>query len=86
MPSDAASPLSTGKGPGISMSKADHRSTASIGNSKEAQIYRERQRALIEKGKFREAQKMDIDDIRDKFGDKYDEAIDKMTDYTDIIG
>ena len=28
---------------------------------------------------------MDIDDIREKFGDKYDEAIDQMLDYVDQL-
>ena len=38
---------------------------------------------LIDQGKFKEALQMDIDDIHDKFGDKYDEAISQMLEYVD---
>lgn len=85
MPSDFASDLPRDDGPCIKMNKEDHRLTASYGNSKEAREYRDIQKRLIEEGKFREALQMDIDDIRDKFGDKYDEAIDQMLDYVDSL-
>lgn len=85
MPADSATDLDRDDGPAIKMEKDDHRQTASCGNSKEAREYRERQRELIEQGKFREALQMDIDDIREKFGDKYDEAIDEMLDYVDEL-
>ena len=75
MPADSASELPRGEGPAIKMEKEDHRETASYGNSKEAQEYRQKQKELIEQGKFREAFEMDVKDIRDKFGDKYDDAI-----------
>ena len=71
MPADAASPLSKGKGPAISMKIADHKKTASWGSSAEAKAYREKQAQLIKDGKFDEAQKMDIQDVRSKFGKKY---------------
>lgn len=34
---------------------------------------------------FREALQMDIDDIHDKFGDKYDDAINEMLEYVDQL-
>lgn len=85
MPADSSSHLETNDGPAIKMDKGDHRQTASCGNSKEARAYREEQRSLIEQGKFREALQMDIDDIRDKFGNKYDGAINEMTEYVDKL-
>jgi len=59
--------------------------TASWGSSREARQYREAQRELIEGGDFRAAQQMDIDDLQEKFGDKYDDAIQGMKDYTDEL-
>lgn len=85
MPADSVSDLERDDGPAIKMEKEDHRQTASWGRSREAQEYRERQKALIEQGKFREALQMDIDDIHEKFGDKYDDAIDEMLEYVDKL-
>ena len=85
MPADSASNLERNDGPAIKMEKADHRQTASCGNSKEAREYRETQKKLIEEGKFREALQMDIDDIHEKFGDKYDDAISEMLEYVDKL-
>ena len=85
MPADSASNLDRGDGPAIKMEKEDHRQTASCGMSREAREYREKQRELIEQGKFREALQMDIDDIREKFGDKYDDAIAEMLEYVDQL-
>jgi hypothetical protein len=85
MPSKDASHLSTEKGPAISMGPEDHRRTASYGNSNEARAYREEQRKLIVEGKFKEAQQMDIDDIRSKFGSKYDQQIKEMLEYTKTL-
>jgi len=53
------------------MKIADHKKTASWGSSAEAKAYREKQAQLIKDGKFDEAQKMDIQDVRSKFGKKY---------------
>lgn len=85
MPADSASNLERNDGPAIRMEKEDHRQTASCGNSREAREYRAQQRELIEQGKFREALQMDIDDIHDKFGNKYDDAIKEMLEYVDKI-
>ena len=65
------------------METPDHRQTGSWGSSGEAKAYRHRQKELVEQGKFKEAQQMDIDDVRSKFGDKYDQGIGEMLDYTD---
>lgn len=85
MPANSASELPTDDGPCIVMDYEDHRETASCGNSREAQEYRAKQKELIEQGKFREAFQMDVDDIRDKFGDKYNEAISKAEEYLDQL-
>ena len=85
IPADSASRIERGDGPAILMEKDDHRKTASCGNSKEAREYREKQKDLIDSGRFREAVQMDIDDIKSKFGNKYDDAISQMMDYIDKI-
>jgi RHS repeat-associated protein len=66
-------------GPAIRMERRDHRlvsSTDSRGYS--ATPWRNTQRDLIDQGKFDEAMKMDIDDIRARFGEKYDQHIADM--------
>ena len=85
MPADSISGLERNDGPAIKMEKSDHRQTASWGSSKDAQEYRSAQKELIEQGKFKEALQMDIDDIREKFGDKYDDAILEMLDYVEKL-
>jgi len=85
MPADSASELSRDDGPAIKMEKEDHKQTGSYGNSKEAQEYREKQKELIEQGKFREAFEMDVEDIREKFGDKYDDAIAEAREYVNTL-
>jgi hypothetical protein len=85
MPADSATDLDRDDGPAIKMDKEDHRQTASCGNSKEAQEYRAKQKELIEQGKFREALQMDIDDIHEKFGDKYNDAIEEMKEYVEKL-
>lgn len=78
--------LSFRDGPTISMDKADHRIMSSTGNSKEARKHRAKQRELVEVGDFEGAVKMDIDDIHDKCGDKYDDALREMLDYMEERG
>jgi hypothetical protein len=85
MPAKWASELSIGDGPAIVMDKADHRQTASCGLTNEAQEYREKQKEFIENGDFRGALQMDIDDIHDKFGDKYDKSIEDMLKYVNKL-
>ena len=85
-PADSASPLSKNKGPAMSMETPDHRQTASWGNSREARAYRAEQARLIRNGDFAGAQRMDIQDVRSKFGAKYDEAMRQMIEYTKGLG
>ena len=59
--------------------------TASYGSSREAKTYQAVQKGLIDSGKFKEAQQMDIDDIRSKFGGKYDDEIRQMEEYTNQL-
>lgn len=85
MPSKEAltgSPLSAGQGPSILMDWQDHRRTKSHGRKREANAYRAKQKRLIEQGRFNDAQQMDIDDVRKKFGSKYDNEIEQMLEYT----
>jgi hypothetical protein len=44
-----------------------------------------KQEKLINDGMFDAAKKMDIDDVQSLFGDKYNDAIDQMKNYTDSI-
>jgi filamentous hemagglutinin len=60
------------------MDVEDHRQTASWGRSANAIIYRAIQKRLIKQGRFMDAVQMDIEDIRSKFGGKYDDAIEEM--------
>jgi len=85
IPADSTTDLPYKDGPAISMRIDDHEKTASYGNSREAKEYRQKQRELIEQGKFDEAVQMDIDDIHEKFGNKYDNAIAEMKEYVKIL-
>jgi hypothetical protein len=60
------------------MDYADHRAVYSTGSSLESKAWRMRQKELIDGGDFRGAMQMDVDDIRSRFGNKYDEAITEM--------
>jgi RHS repeat-associated protein len=74
-------------GPAIVMRGRDHTFTASHparGKTRSSAEYRAQQRSLIEQGRFREAQMMDIRDIRSKFGGRYDRHIAEMLRYTDL--
>ena len=85
MPANSVSPFSKDAGPSIQMDKADHMKTKSWGSSASAVAYREEQAFLIENGMFKEAIMMDIDDVRSKFGDKYDSAILEMLEYVNKL-
>ena len=85
IPADSTTTLEREDGPAIKMEKADHRQTASCGMSQDAQDYRNAQKELVSQGKFREAMQMDIDDIHEKFEDKYDNAISQMLEYVDNL-
>ena len=74
--------LDDGNTPAILMDYDDHRLTASCGNEESANEYRKKQAELINTGKFMEAQKMDIEDIRRNFGEKYDRFIEQAVEHT----
>ena len=80
MPADSVSPLSRDKGPVIQMDKFDHRTTSSWGPAAAAKAYRQEQLRLIQAGRVSDAIQMDIDDVRRRYGPKYDDAILEMID------
>jgi hypothetical protein len=82
IPSKSVSPYMESEGPAIRMESKDHIKTSSYGYSIRSRLYRQKQRELIDRSKFLEAQQMDIDDIRLIFGDKYDEGVKQMQEYT----
>jgi len=85
IPANSASDLPKSDGPAIAMDRADHALTASFDSSKEAKEYQKAQKELIAQGKFFEAFQMDVDDIHEKFGDKYDKAIAQALEYAKKI-
>ncbi len=82
-PADSASSIERNDGPTIKMDAPDHHKTASYDSTTDSIEYRQRQAELIKEGKLKDAIQMDIDDIRSKFGSKYDEAIKQMLAYAD---
>ncbi|MFC4956797.1 RHS repeat-associated core domain-containing protein [Streptomyces mauvecolor] len=78
VPANSSSPLSKYSGPSVRMDYADHRAVYSTGSSLESKAWRMRQKELIDGGDFRGAIQMDVNDIRSRFGNKYDEAITEM--------
>ncbi|WP_169741313.1 RHS repeat-associated core domain-containing protein [Andreprevotia chitinilytica] len=78
-------PISSADGPAIKMKPEDHRKTASSGSSDEAVAYRAQQRELLKQGKLDEAIDMDVQDIRSKFGNKYDKEIKQMLKYAKTL-
>ncbi|MFD9799897.1 polymorphic toxin-type HINT domain-containing protein [Streptomyces sp. NPDC059071] len=82
MPAKAPLKKSTGiskhSGPAIRMDAADHRALYSTGYGLPTQAWHMRQKELLDAGDLRGAIQMDVDDIRARFGSKYDEAIIEM--------
>ena len=73
--------------PSIKMSVEDHCKTASYGNSREAILYRAKQRAYCEAGDYHAAIQMDLDNLKElKLAEKYAEHIEKMLKYAESIG
>ncbi|MDC0765485.1 RHS repeat-associated core domain-containing protein [Streptomyces sp. HD] len=70
--------LGYGTGPALQMDYEDHRDVYSTGSSRAARAWRTWQDELIAGGRVDEAVQMDIDDIRNRFGNKYDGAIKEM--------
>ena len=85
MPADSINEINRSDGPAIIMDKRDHRKTASSGSSNEAKAYRDKQAEYIKKGDFDKALDMDIKDIKDKFGNKYDKQISEMKEYVNEL-
>jgi filamentous hemagglutinin len=63
-----------------------HRKTASYGRGAKPDAYRKQQAELISKGDFQGAMQMDIKDIRSKFGNLYDDAIEQAVTYSRTKG
>src|SRR5438132_3056294 len=71
MPAASVSPLAHELGPAIHMPTPDDARTASYGNTAPARAYRARQRQLIDDGRFMEAFRMDVENLRSLFGNRY---------------
>lgn len=75
-----------GAGTAIGMPAPHHKKTASYGSGPAAREHRAAQKELFDKGKVDDAIQMDIDDIRAKHGDIYDETFRLMRDYNRTKG
>jgi len=84
--SSVISPLPPERGPSFHMDTKDHINTASFGGKQAARQYRAAQERLIVEGRWKDAIQMDIDDVRSKFGSKYDVGIGQMLKYARSIG
>lgn len=80
-PANSVNRLTTYSGPALRMLVSDHKKTASYGNKASAITYRSKQKQLILSGKFDAAMQMDVNDLRSKFGTKYNKAITQMINY-----
>ena len=65
----------------IGMPGEHHKATMSYGSSARARAHRAEQRKLVREGKIDEAIKMDVDDIKGRHGDIYDETFKIMINY-----
>jgi hypothetical protein len=81
MPANSINGLSHSEWPAIWMEKVDHALTSSWRSSEAAKKYRARQKKLVDAGDFFGAMKMDINDVRSKFGSKYNKGIGQMMKY-----
>jgi RHS repeat-associated protein len=84
MPANSVSPISRYRGPAIQMEVLDHRATSSFGRGGAA--YRQNVGELIEEGSMRDAMAVEIQDIRSRFGTKYNSAIQQMLEYAKGAG
>ncbi|MGP3634421.1 golvesin C-terminal-like domain-containing protein [Streptomyces sp. 24-1644] len=80
IPPDSVTDFAYGDGPAIQMDYLDHRAVYSTGSARAAKAWRAWQKELIGSGRIDEAVQMDINDIRQRFGTKYDSAIRQMVD------
>ncbi|MFI7501164.1 LamG-like jellyroll fold domain-containing protein [Streptomyces sp. NPDC049687] len=78
-----------GQGLAIQMDEADHVLTESWGSSHLGMLHRAHQEFLLRQGRLTEALQMDVTNVRQLFGSKYDDAMDEMVaklpDYIDAI-
>jgi len=81
IPAASISSLNYCDGPAVTMNRSDHQQTASYDSKRGSREFRERQHNLINQGRFAEAIQMDIDDMHDKFGNKYDNGINSALEY-----
>jgi hypothetical protein len=65
-------------GSAIQMDYQDHRDVTSTGSSIASQVWQKKQKDLVAAGRIDEAIQMDINDIRVRFGTKYNRAIAEM--------
>lgn len=86
MPSKSVDGLSDYMGAAIRMIAAEHKNTASYGNTPSAKSFRAKERDLVQQGKFLQAQQLGINDIQTKYGAKYNAAINDMISYTKSLG
>jgi len=90
MPADSSYPADKKIGrdrmPAIRMKTGDHKETASHGNKGTTGFdYRMKQKRLIKKGKFSDAFGMDVADLKDQNGNKYDDAIAEAAAYASCL-
>ena len=63
------------------MEIADHKNTSSFDNKSGSKAYRKKQAKLINSGKFKEAFDMDVQDIKNNFGSKYNNHLAQAEEY-----
>jgi hypothetical protein len=78
IPPTDSSGIPRADGMAILMDKADHRALTSTGSSDDAGGHREDEEMHIDDGDMKAAVDLEICDIQERFGDKYDEAIRQM--------
>lgn len=64
-----------GDGASFRMIKNDHQNSGSWGSRTTSKKYREKQKKYLQKGEYKKALKMDIEDIQDKYGKLYDQGL-----------
>lgn len=72
--------------PSVLMDKADHQLTAGWGSSVEAREYRRMVAEMWQQGKTKEVIELGIQDLRIKFGTKYENGIQEMIAYATEMG
>ena len=91
IPSQAAlkdNNINTNTAPAIRMTVADHKRTATYGNTLKSKTFVLQEKILLKQGKFLVAQALGIKDVKMLFpgSTKYDKALEKMVSYTRSLG